>query len=150
MILFTGAGIALGLSREPQYTAEAKLAISENVGGPSGLAGFAANSQSLAAGFSQGVDARGVVDPVSDKLGLTSGEVLALAAVCSATAQSPVVRVQAIGGTGQREAVRLANRSAVALRDYLEEISSPAFPSRRGFSTTTGRRCCASPVRRSS
>ncbi len=129
VIVFTGVGVALGLNREPNYTAEAKLAISENIGGPAGLAGFAANSQSLAAGFSQAVDARGVVDPVSQKVGLSAAEVRAQVSA-SSTAQSPVVRVQTTGAS-EREAVRLANRSSAALRDYLEEIGKADAVERR-------------------
>ncbi len=46
-----------GFLRAPDYTAEAKLALSANAGGTAGLAGFAANSQALAAGFAQAVNA---------------------------------------------------------------------------------------------
>ena len=49
VVLITALAIPAGFLRSPDYTAEAKLAISESAGGAAGLAGFAANSQSLAA-----------------------------------------------------------------------------------------------------
>ncbi len=73
VVLITGLAIIAGFLRSPDYTAEAKLTISDSAGGAAALAGFAANSESLAAGFSQAVNAPGVARPVARRLGLPQG-----------------------------------------------------------------------------
>ena len=99
VVLFTTLAGAVGLLRTPDYTAEAKLAISESAGGPAGVSGFAANSQSLAAGFSQAMDAPGVARQVSRKVGLPFEQVPSRV-TASSTAGTPVIRIQATAQPG--------------------------------------------------
>jgi capsular polysaccharide biosynthesis protein len=121
VILLTGLAVVVGLRRAPDYTAEAKLALSANAGGTAGLAGFAANSQTLTAGFAQAVDAPKVVGRISGKTGLSAAEVRSQV-TASSTADSPVVRVQATSPTtgGAKSA---ANAASVALAGYVNQLN---------------------------
>jgi len=121
VILLTGLAVAVGLGRAPDYTAEAKLALSANAGGTAGLAGFAANSQALTAGFAQGVDAPKVVGRISRKTGLSPAEVRSQV-TASSTADSPVVRVQATSPTAGG-AKSTANAASVALAGYVNQLN---------------------------
>ncbi len=112
VVLITGLAILAGILRTPDYTAEAKLAINESGGGVAGLAGFAANSQSLAAGFSQAVNAPDVVRSVSRRLDLSQGEIRTSVSASSTTG-SPVLRIQAVSSSADR-AVALANATGAA------------------------------------
>ncbi len=121
VVLITALAIAAGFLRNPDYTAEAKLAISETAGGAAGLAGFAANSQSLASGFSQAVNAPGVVRRVARRLDLPQGEVRSNI-TASSTVGSPVVRIQAVS-TSASSAVSLANATSAALIAYVNGVN---------------------------
>ena len=121
VILLTALAVAVGLRRAPDYTAEAKLALSANAGGTAGLAGFAANSQALTAGFAQAVDAPKVVRRVSRKAGLSQADVRSQV-TASSTADSPVVRVQAISPTAAG-AKSTANAASVALAGYVNQLN---------------------------
>ena len=122
VVLITALAIAAGLLRSPDYTAEAKLAIDESAGGAAGLAGFAANSQSLAAGFSQAVNAPGVVHRVARRLDLPQGEVRS-SVTASSTVGSPVLRVQAVSSSASA-AVALANATSAALIAYVNGVNN--------------------------
>lgn len=121
VVLITLLAVLAGLLRTPDYTAEAKLSISESLGGVAGLAGFAANSESLAAGFSQAMDAPRVVRRIGRQLGLPADQVSS-SVTASSTAGSPVLRVKATNPT-RDGAIELANAASIALIAYLERIN---------------------------
>lgn len=121
IVLITALAIVAGFLRSPDYTAEAKLAISESAGGAAGLAGFAANSQSLAAGYSQAINAPGVVRRAARRLALPEGEVRS-SVTASSTVGSPVVRIQAVRSTAPT-AVALANATSAALIAYVNGVN---------------------------
>ena len=121
VVLITALAITAGFLRSPDYTAEAKLTISDSAGGAAALAGFAANSQSLAAGFSQAVNAPGVARRVARRLGLPQAEVRS-SVTASSTTGSPVLRIQAVSSSASA-AVALANAASVALIAYVNGVN---------------------------
>ena len=120
VVLITALAIMAGFLRSPDYTAEAKLTISDSAGGAAALAGFAANSQSLAAGFSQAVNAPGVVRRVARRLGLSQAEIRS-SVTASSTTGSPVLRIQAVSTSAER-AVALANAAGAGLIAYVNGV----------------------------
>jgi capsular polysaccharide biosynthesis protein len=118
VVLITALGILAGLARTPTYTAEAKLAI----GGPASLAGFAANSESLAAGYSQAMHSPGVTRLIRRELGASGGEG-GYTVTASSTTGSPVVRVRATESSSSG-ATDLANAASVALIDYIDRLNT--------------------------
>jgi hypothetical protein len=118
VVLITALAVLAGLARTPTYSAEAKLAI----GGPASLAGFAANSESLAAGYSQAMHSPGVTRLIRRELG-ASGREGGLSVSASSTTGSPVVRVQA-SDSSSSGATRLADAASVALIDYIDRINA--------------------------
>jgi capsular polysaccharide biosynthesis protein len=127
VLLFTGAGIAAGLLRAPEYTAEARLAVSTGDSSTS-LIGFADTSRTLAIGYSQAVDAPKIVQPAARKLNVSTGTAISRLSA-SATTDSAVVRVQATGPS-KRSAVELANAGAKGLRKYVGGLSDVSTSSK--------------------
>jgi hypothetical protein len=120
VVVITGLAALVGLSRTPDYTAEAKLAI----GGPASLAGFAANSESLAEGYSQAMHAPGVIRRISRGAG-TPPEQSGSRVTASSTVGSPLVRVQATDATSTG-AIKLANAASSALIGYINRLNDDA------------------------
>ncbi len=89
--------------------------------GPASLAGFAANSESLAAGYSQAMHSPGVARRISRQMGVHRGQG-GSQVTASSTAGSPVVRVQATDSTSSG-AIELANAASIALIGYINRIN---------------------------
>jgi hypothetical protein len=117
VIVITALAVLAGLARTPTYTSEAKLAI----GGPASLAGFAANSESLAAGYSQAMHSPGVMRLIRRELG--AGGAGGYSVSASSTTGSPVVRIRASASSGSG-ARALANAASLALIDYIDQLNT--------------------------
>jgi hypothetical protein len=120
VVLLTGAGIAAGLLRQEQYTAEARLAV-QTGSNSSSLIGYADTSKALASGYSEAIDAPRVIDPASRAASISTN-VARTRLSASATSDSPVVRIQATGPS-KRAAVGLANYGARGLRKYVGDLN---------------------------
>ena len=119
ILLLAGAGAAIGLVRTPDYQAQTKLAISPSAGGASG-SNFALNSEALAAGYSEAIDAPPVVQSVSGTSRLSPSEVRSQLSA-SSTADSPVLLIQATDQSASG-AVTLANQAGNAMVGYLNQV----------------------------
>jgi capsular polysaccharide biosynthesis protein len=120
-LLLLGLGIYLGLSRAPQYTAEARLTVGRLDVDPASLANFANATQALAGAYSRAVDAGPVVDPVARQLKLTPNQIRAKVSA-SPIPESPVIRVVATDTSAGR-AVTLANSTSTTLVQYTSTLN---------------------------
>ena len=121
-VLFTGAGVAAAMLRQPVYTAEARLVVGRiNISAPGALANFPGTTAALASQYSRAIDAEGVTRRVARRAGMTPSEV---AGWVSATPipESPVIRVTATGPDG-RDAVRVANLASDGLVAFTTETN---------------------------
>lgn len=113
-LLFTGAGVAVALVRQPVYTAGTRLVVGRiDVSAPGALGSFTVATQAIASQYSRSIDAEGITHRVAPRAGLTPTQV---ASRVSATPipESPVIKVFA-QGTSATDAVRLANLASDAL-----------------------------------
>jgi hypothetical protein len=121
MLLVAGAGVALGILREPDYTAEARLGVGTlSPSGQDAAASTDANEQ-LAATYSRAVDAPAVVRPVSRATGVPEGLVRARLDA-SAVPESPLLKVAATAPS-ESQAVRLARAGDRSLQRYVRSLS---------------------------
>jgi capsular polysaccharide biosynthesis protein len=133
VVVLVAAGIALGISRTPVYTAETRMQVGNlDLSQPGALGGFTTAGETLAESFSRAVDADAVVDPVSKQLDLPPD---AVRSQVSATPvpQSPVFRVVGTAGSASA-AVDLTNQAARYLRRYSASLYRPADRSARLYS----------------
>ncbi len=116
-IIFAGAGAALALKRTPTYTSEASLNVGKANPTSPAFGGFVPAAAGLATVYSRAIDAPGVLNPVSQQLHWTPGEV---ASRLSATpiADSPIIRV--IGTASSATAAEsVANSGATQLTNWV-------------------------------
>lgn len=121
VVLFAGLATAVGLLRQPHYTARATLTVSQSNAGSGGLVGFADASASLAAGYSRAIDATRVVEPVARATGLPPTTVTADVSASPIPA-SPVIQVSAEADS-ESDAVRLANVASVSLITFVNRLT---------------------------
>jgi uncharacterized protein involved in exopolysaccharide biosynthesis len=120
--LFTAAGIAVAVARQPTYTAQTRLVVGRiDVSAPGALATFSDATQAIASQYSRSVDAEGITRRVAPRVGLSPRQV---AARVSATPipESPVIRLSAVG-TNAGEAIRLANLASSALVTFTTQLN---------------------------
>jgi capsular polysaccharide biosynthesis protein len=122
VVACTAAGVAAGLERTPQYTAEARLSVGNIDVQSQALPGYVSAVQSLAGSYSRAIDSPEVVDPVAEELGLGRAEV-ARHISASPVPESSVIRVTAIG-TDEQDTTELANAAAASLREYVRDLDS--------------------------
>ena len=131
MILLAGAAVAIGMSREPTYTAETRL----NVGGfnisAQSLPGFAGGAYLLTNAYSRAAYADRVLGPVAKKTGRSKRDI-ADAVSASPVKDSPTIRIEAEAKTA-REAVRIANLTAEELERYAVVLARTNPDSKRLF-----------------
>jgi uncharacterized protein involved in exopolysaccharide biosynthesis len=121
-VLFTAAGIAVALARQPIHTAEARLVVGRiDVTAPGALGSFTEATQAIASQYSRSIDAGGITSRVAPRAGLRPAQV---AARVSATPipESPVIRLSATG-TNAGGAIRLANLASSALVAFTTELN---------------------------
>jgi capsular polysaccharide biosynthesis protein len=121
-LIFTAAGVAVAIVRQPVYTAQTRLVVGRiDVSAPGALGSFTEATQAIASQYSRSIDAEGITHRVAPKADLTPGQV---ASRLSATPipESPVIRVSAVG-TNAGEAVRLANLASDALVTFTTQLN---------------------------
>jgi hypothetical protein len=115
-------GAAIGLAREPVYTASATLQVGEVNPNSPGFGGYTQSATSLATGFSRAIVAGPVLARVQRKLGVAP-----IDAASRLSAEpiplSPVFRVIATGGS-EAAALRLANVTAGGVVRYVTKTNS--------------------------
>lgn len=122
VLVFVGAGAAVGLVRDPVYTARAKLTVGRiNLSAPGALSGYSQASQALASGYSRAVDADAVVLPVAREAN-RSAQSIRDHISASPVPESPVFRVQATG-EDKADTIRLANLASSSLLAYLTDLN---------------------------
>ncbi len=122
IVLFAALGVALGLAREPTYTATAQLSVGElNIADPAAIGSVVQATESLASVYARRIQATEVRQNIRRQVGNTS-----FSSTVSATPvpDSPIVKVSATGDD-QRSAVIVANAAAKALAAYARKLSDP-------------------------
>lgn len=123
LILFVGLAAAYGFATTPTYTAESYQSIGRlDVSEPGALSGFQQATETLAISYSRGINATSVVEDVSERTGLSHGEVRDRLASYPVP-ESSVFVVAAIGDS-EEEAVDLSIEGTRALQKYIAEINS--------------------------
>jgi hypothetical protein len=118
VLLFVGVAIALGVKRQPRYTAATYLSVGHvYVGNPGAIPTVIDATKSLAAVYSRGIRASSVVADTRRRLAQTrvTGQVSA-----TPIPDSPLIKVTA-ESSSQPNAVRLANASGAALAAYVNQ-----------------------------
>jgi capsular polysaccharide biosynthesis protein len=121
-LLFTGAGVAVALVRQPVYTAETRLVVGRiDVTAPGALGSFTVATQAIASQYSRSIDAEGITRRVAPRAGMSPR---AVASRVSATPipESPVIKVFA-SGSSAAGAVRLANLASSALVTFTTQLN---------------------------
>lgn len=125
LVPIVALAIALGVYgqvRDPEYTAEARIAVGRLDVQTQGLPGFTQAGASIAAAYARAIDAPAVAGPAAAKARVTPAAA-ADALTASPIPSSPLIRVEAKTG-GEREAVDLANAGAEALVAYAKRQSA--------------------------
>jgi capsular polysaccharide biosynthesis protein len=95
VLVFTGAGIAAGLHRQPKYTASSELAVIHmNFGGTNALGAFSTAGPILADTYARAVNTAGVIEPLAAKFHTSPGRI-ASELSATAIAASPIFTVTA-------------------------------------------------------
>lgn len=122
IVVFAAIGGLIGLLREPTYTATTKLAVGRiDITSPGALSGYAVATQALATGYSRTVNAVAVVEPLSEKTGMSVGE-LQDSITATPVAESPIFRVEAEASSESR-AIELANGASRSLIRYAARLN---------------------------
>jgi uncharacterized protein involved in exopolysaccharide biosynthesis len=119
ILLLVGAGVALGLIRDANYTAEARLGVIHL--DVSAFSGATSAAESLADSYSRAIDADQVVRPVAARFDISPADARAQLSAAPIP-DSPVFRVSASAGSGRR-AVAVANAASTALLDYVVSLN---------------------------
>jgi Mrp family chromosome partitioning ATPase/capsular polysaccharide biosynthesis protein len=122
LVVLTGLGILLGLSRKPVYTATARMYVQVPSGEPSALFAATDAASGLASAYSRAVAATAVGKAVARDV---RHDASAASGSTSATPvpDSPIVKVTANASAG-RSAVRLANVTADELAKYINRLNT--------------------------
>lgn len=123
IVLFTAAGLAVGMVRQPKYAATAKLAVLHlNFGSPGALNGYQSAAQVLADTYARVISANGVVQPLAREFH-TSAQALASELSATAVPQSPVFTITA-KTTSKAGSIALANAAMSQMMTYLKSLNS--------------------------
>ena len=117
VLIFTGAGVALGLLREPTYEASTRLIVSLRATSPAALPGAVSAAQELATSYSRAIDATDVEREIARRAEISEATVAELVAAAPVP-ETALVRVTAKGASSE-EAVDVANAGGKALREYI-------------------------------
>lgn len=122
VIVLVGVALAVGMTRSPEYTSEARL----NVGGltltEQSAEDYSYAVQALAVAYARAIDATAIVTPASRATRTPPDEVTNRVSAHPVQG-SGVIRVLATGSDAT-EAEQLADAAAAALRDYADELNS--------------------------
>jgi hypothetical protein len=122
VLLGVGIMAAYALSRDEQYTAEARLSVGRLDVQTQGLPGFTQAGVLLGAAFARAVDAPAITQPAARRAGVTQQEA-ADALSASQIPSSPLIRVEAETGD-KAESIKLANSAATAMVAYSHKLGS--------------------------
>lgn len=120
VILLVAAAVAVGLLREPEYTAQARVSVGRVDVPAYTLQGVVVGNSTLAAGYARAVSAQPVVAAASRETRLTEPAARARLSA-SPVPGSTLIRVDAEGDS-EEAAIQLANAGAKGLIAYIEEI----------------------------
>lgn len=121
-VLLAAAGVFLGYSRDPTYTASSELLVGNlSISDPSAIPGAVGASQSLAAVYARLINANDVRQTVASAT-QDSPDDASLGA--SPVVESPLVRVRATSDS-EEGAVAYTNAGAKALSSYVNNLRSP-------------------------
>lgn len=120
ILLLVGVAFAVGMTREPTYSAETRLNVGRPDVSPEAIGSAAVGNQSLASAYARVIEAEAVVAPVAEGLALEPGDVRARL-TASPVPESPIISVRATGSKAD-EAVRLANAGAARLVEYVRSL----------------------------
>jgi len=129
VLVFIGAGVALGLIREPTYEASTRLVVSLRATSPAALPGAVSAAQELATSYSRAIDADDVQREIARRAEISE------AAVSEQVSAAPVpetalVRVTGTGASSQ-ETADLANSAGKALRQHVEGLDESRAAARQ-------------------
>src|SRR3954447_7268041 len=122
IVVLVGAAVALGLARQPTYTAESRVSVGNLSPSEQTAPGIVDANEQLASSYSRAITAQSVVRVVSRRTHLPRGEVAGHLSA-SPIAKSPIVTIKGTGDTSTA-AVRLAVVSTDALVAYVRSISN--------------------------
>ena len=122
VVALLGVALAVGLTRSPEYTSEARL----NVGGlnltEQSAEGYTYAVQQLAHAYARAIDATAVVTPAARETGIAPDAVVERVSA-DPVQGTPIIRVFATGDSAS-DAEPLADAAAAALQDYTAELNS--------------------------
>lgn len=132
LVLMVVAGIALGMARDPVYTAETRMTVGGiDISQPGALSGLEIASETLAQTFSRAISAEPVLAPAAQAVGRTPDQIRRRVRA-NPVPDSGVFRIRA-DGASSREAQRLANAVAESLEAYAVGLSKPGARSQQVF-----------------
>lgn len=121
VVLLVGAAIAYGMTREPVYTAEARLGVGSLSPTAAAMTPSTDANEQLAATYARGITSAPVAEQVSRRSGLPEG-VVRTRLDASPVAESPTFWITG-SGPSEREAVSLARDATAAMRAWVATIS---------------------------
>lgn len=120
LILCAGAGVALGVTREPVYTAQARLTVGSNDVDSSVLPAYVVATQTLAGNYSRAITSRQVVVPAARSLKRPVEDV-ATHISASPVPSSSMILVEATAADAVSSA-RMVNAAARSLVEFVAGI----------------------------
>jgi capsular polysaccharide biosynthesis protein len=123
-LLCAGAGVYLGLSREPIYTAETRLNVGNIDVTNQALPGYVSATQSLAGSYSRAIDSQGVITPLARRLDQPPDAVAAHVRA-SPIPSSSIIRVEATAASAAA-AITLVNAASSSLQRYVQGLEASA------------------------
>ena len=120
VLLLTGGAVYLGVEREPEYTAKARVNVGRTDVPAYTLQNVVIGNQAIAASYSRVVGTEPVTTRAGRVSGVGSGEARDRLSA-SPVPQSTLIQVEATG-TNERDAVALANAGAEALIRYVQRV----------------------------
>lgn len=124
VLLLGVAGVAYGLLRHEQYTAETRVSIGQLNLSTQGVPGFVYAASQLAAAYAGTIDAPAVTRPAAKAAGI-SVDAARDALSASSVPDSPLFRVEAETSDRQRS-ITLANAAARTMLTYVVQINRRA------------------------
>jgi capsular polysaccharide biosynthesis protein len=120
LLLLVGAALAIGLTRDPVYTAQARINVGRVDVPAYTLQGVTIGNETLAAGYARTISAAPVINRAAKRARVSTSRADSLSA--SPVPGSTLIRVKAEGAT-KDEATRIANAGATSLIAYVEGIT---------------------------
>jgi hypothetical protein len=121
VIVLVGIAAAIGLIRDPTYTAESRISVGRIDVPAYTLHGVIIGNATLASGYARTIDAESVVGPAGNAVGLSPSEArdrLSASPIPGTT----LIRVEA-EGPEQAQTVKLSNAGSRSLINYVEDLN---------------------------